>query len=148
MAFHFALDPLLRLRQSVERQRSLLLQEATLQLRRAEEELARFEQFLTDSALADFAGLAAGCSGAELHFAHLYGEQLQTFRLQLQNEVERSKAVRQQVLTAYQQAVRERELLETLRSSQHRAYRLEQSRQQQQELDTNFLLRSCQRREG
>ncbi len=148
MAFRFALAPLLRLRQSIERQRTLSLQDASLQLDRARETLARLESFLADSAVADSAGLATGRTAAELQFAGLLREQFGQFRLQLQEEVRRLDVLREQAVQAYQQAFREREVLESLRDRQRRAYQVEQARRQQQELDATHLLQRWHHRNG
>src|SRR5271166_1613135 len=126
MAFRFALAPLLRLRQSVERQRALALQEASLKVVRAQEALARLEQFLADSAVADSASLAAGRTAADLQFASLLRDQLERFRLHLQDEVRRLETLREQAAYAYHQVYQEREVLETLRARQRRAYQFEQ----------------------
>lgn len=148
MALRFALAPLLRLRQSIERQRTLALQEASLQLARARETLVQLERFLADSALADAASLAAGRTAAELQFASLLRDQFRELRLQLQGEVRRLEELRQLAAQAYQQAYREREVLETLRARQRRAYQLEQARCQQQELDAAYLLQRWHHRDG
>src|SRR5208282_6047985 len=66
VSFRFVLAPLLRLRQSIERQRALQLQEANLQVSRAQETLAHLDRFLSDSARSDCAALAVGRSAAEL----------------------------------------------------------------------------------
>jgi len=148
MSFRFALAPLLRLRQSIERQRTLALQEALLQVARARETLAGLERFLADSALADAHSLAAGRRAAELQFATLLREQLRQFRLQLQEEVRRLEEVRQRAQQAYEQAFREREVLETLRARQRREYQLEQARHEQQQLDAVYLLQRWRNRKA
>jgi flagellar export protein FliJ len=148
MAFRFALAPLLRLRQSIERQRTLSLQEASLQLAHAQETLARLERFLADSALADSASLATGRTAAELQFASLLRDQFRHFRHELQEEVRRLEALRKQAVQAYQQAFREREVLESSRASQRRVYQLEQGRRQQKELDAAHLLQRWHHRDG
>ena len=140
MAFRFTLAPLLRLRQSLERQRSLALQQAAFNLTRAQDSLAHLDRFLAESELADAAALAAGRTAAELQFASLLREQLDQLRLRLAAEVQRLESLREQAARAYQQAYREREALETLRAHQLRAYQAEQSRRQQRELDAAFLL--------
>ncbi|MGB8011188.1 MAG: flagellar FliJ family protein [Terriglobales bacterium] len=146
MAFRFSLAPLLRLRRSLERQRTLALQEANLQVSRAEEKLAQLESFLSGSVRSDAAGLAAGCTAAELQFAATCRENLLRFRQQLQSELRRLEQLRQQALGEYHQAYREREVLETVRARQYRAYQQEQVRRQQQELDATYLLQRWHRR--
>jgi flagellar FliJ protein len=140
MAFRFALAPLLRLRHSLERQRALALQEANLKVSRAQETLAQVERFLSDSAQADSAALTAGRAAAELQFASVFRENLHRFRQELQSEVRKLELLRQQAAGEYQQAYREREVLETLRGRQRRAYQQEQLRRQQREFDATYLL--------
>ena len=148
MAFRFTLAPLLRLRQSLERQRALSLQQATFNLKHAQDTLARLERFLAESELADSASLAAGRTAAELQFASLLREQFGQLRLQLEKEVRRLETLRQQAALAYQRAYREREALDTLRAHQSRAYQIEQSGRQQRELDAAFLLQRWHARSG
>ncbi len=146
MAFRFALAPLLRLRQSIERQRALQLQEANLQVSRAQETLAQLERFLSDSAQSESAGLIVGCTAAELQFASVVRENLRHFRQELQSDIRKLELLRQQAASEYHQAYREREVLETLRARQRRAYQQEQLRRQQRELDAAFLLQRWHRR--
>jgi flagellar export protein FliJ len=140
MAFRFALAPILRLRQSVERQRTLGLQEANLQVSRAQQRLAELDRFLSDSAEADSAALVAGRTAAELQFAFVLRENMQRFREELQSNVRQLELLRQRALGEYHRAYREREVLETLRARQRRVYQQEQLRRQQQELDAGYLL--------
>ena len=140
MSFRFALAPLLRLRQSIERQRTLQLQEANLRVSRAQEALAQLERYLYGSAQSDATALIAGRTGAELQFASILRENLHHLRRDLQSNIRKLELIRQQAASAYHQAYREREVLETLRARQHRAYQQEQLRRQQQELDAAYLL--------
>ncbi len=146
MSFRFALAPLLRLRQSIERQRALQLQEANLQVSRAQETLAQLERFLSDSAQSESAGLTAGCTAAELQFASVLRENMHHFRQELQSNIRKLELLRQQAAREYHQAYREREVIETLRAHQRRAYQQEQLRRQQQELDATYLLQRWHRR--
>jgi flagellar export protein FliJ len=145
MAFRFALGSILRLRQSIERQRTLDLQKANLQVSRAQETLAQLERYLTNSAQADSKGLKAGCTAADLRFAAVLRENLLHFREELQSDIRRLELLRQKALGAYHQAYREREILETLRASQRRFYQQEQARRQQQEQDSDYLLQRWHR---
>src|SRR5258708_24212741 len=106
MSFRFALAPLLRLRQSIERQRALQLQEANLQVSRAQEALAQLERFLSDSDQPDSAGLTAGCTAAELQFASVLRDNLHHFRQQLQTNIRKLELLRQQAVGEYHQAYR------------------------------------------
>jgi flagellar export protein FliJ len=146
MPFRFTLAPLLRLRQSIERQRTLQLQEANLKASRAKETLAQLERLLFDSAQSDATGLSAGCTGAELQFASVCRENLTILRKDLRANVQKLELQRQNAASEYHHAYRERDVLETLRAGQYLIYRQEQLRRQQQQLDAAFLLQRWHRR--
>jgi len=140
MAFRFVLAPLLRLRQSVERQRALQLQEATLEVTRVRESLGRLEQFLAESARADHANLEQGRRGAELQFASLLRLNLEALRHSLETELGEAERKQQGAAEEYHRAFREREVLETLRTHQRRTYQQESLRREQRDLDAAHLI--------
>jgi flagellar export protein FliJ len=140
MAFRFTLAPLLRLRQSIERQCTLKLQAANLHVSRAQEKLEQLERSLADSAQSDATALQAGRTAAELQFASVLRESLHLFRHELQSDILKLELLRQQALGEYHQAYREREVLETLRARERRVYQQEKLHRQQQELDATYLL--------
>jgi len=148
MAFRFALAPVLRLRQSIEHQCALALQEAALQVARAQERIAQLDGFLSASAVADSRVLAAGLSAAEIQFAGLLREQLEQLRARMRDEALRLEGLQHQAALAYQQAFREREVLESLRTRQYRVYQIEQARREQQRQDAAYLLQRWHRRDG
>jgi len=148
MAFRFALAPVLRLRLGLERQRALALQQAALDLARAQEALAALERFLDESERADSNSLAGGRMGAELHFALLQRHQLQEQQAQLREHILKLEVLRQQAAEAYRRAQREREVLEALSAREYRTYQIEQARRQQIEMDAAFLLQRWHRRSG
>ena len=148
MAFRFALTPLLRLRQSIERQRALRLREASLALSRAQDSLAQLDRFLDDSLHADSASLSAGRRAAELQFASLYRENLEHLREELQAEIRDLECKRQKAAAEYHQAFREREVLETMRARQRRDYQQDELRREQQQLDAAHLLQRWRHRNG
>jgi flagellar export protein FliJ len=145
MSFRFALAPLLRLRQSIERQRTLELQKANLQVLHAQETLEQLERFLSDADQSDSQGLAAGCTGAELRFASVLRENLRHLRNELLVDVRKLERLREKALGEYHQAYREREVLESLRIRQRRVYQHLEVRRQQEELDADFLLQRWHR---
>jgi len=146
MSFRFTLAPLLRLRQSIERQRALTLQEANLHVSRAQENLGQLERSLSESAQSDATALQTGRTAAELQFASVLRENLHLFRAELESDIRKLEFLRQQALGEYHQAYRERDVLETLRARQRRAYQQEKLRRQQQELGATHLLQRWHRR--
>src|SRR5258708_1553176 len=133
MPFRFTLAPLLRLRQSIERQLSLKLQEANLHVSCAQEKLEQLERSLSESAQSDAAALQAGRTPGELQFASVLHQNPHLFQAELQSDIPKLEILRQQPLGKYRQAYRERKILETLGARQRRVYQQEQLRHQQRE---------------
>jgi flagellar export protein FliJ len=145
MSFRFALAPLLRLRQSIERQRTLQLRDASLQVVRAEEGLAQIDHALAASIQSDAQELKSGRTAAEIQFSALVRENLLQYRENLQVEVRKLVLRRHQAVSEYQQAFREREVLEALRTRLRQSYDREQLRREQQQLDAAYLLQRWHR---
>jgi len=148
MAFQFKLGPLLRLRQSIERQQALHLREASLNVARAADALTRLNQYLAGSSEADLVNLRAGRTAVELHFATMSRENLQRLRHELEEELARLKEQRQKVAAEYHRAYREREALEILRDNHRQLYRQEELRRDQRILDESHLIQFWRRRNG
>jgi flagellar biosynthesis chaperone FliJ len=140
MAFRFALAPLLRLRQSLERQQAMRLSEASLAVARAQEMVSRMEVALAESARSGDAALRAGQSAAELQFALLARENMKAQRQKVQAEFQRLELERQRVAGEYRRAYQEREVLETLARRQHSVYVQEQLQREQRDLDASYLM--------
>ncbi|HVM94590.1 MAG TPA: flagellar FliJ family protein [Terriglobales bacterium] len=126
----------------------LALQNAVVQLSVAKESVARLDRFLEESADRDAASLSAGRRASELQFAVLLREQLRQLRVRLQEEVARLEVVRQELAAAYEQAFRQREVLENLRNRMSTAYEVEQGRREQRRLDIVYLLQRWHHRKG
>jgi flagellar FliJ protein len=146
MSFRFTLAPLLRLRQSIERQCTHKLQAANLQVSRAQEKLAQLERSLAESAQSEATALQSGRTAAELQFASVLRENLHHYRHELQSDIRKLELVRRQALGEYHHAYRDREVLETLSARQRRAYQQEKLQRQQQELDATYLLQHWHQR--
>jgi len=146
MAFHFVLAPLLRLRESVERQRALRLREASVRVIQMQDRLEQLDRFLKDSEARDEQHLRAGVKAVELQFAVMSRGQVERLKTEWQDELRNLESARQKAAEEYQQAYRESEALETLRQQQRRQYQKEDLRRQQRDLDVVFLLQHWRNR--
>jgi flagellar export protein FliJ len=148
MTFHFKLDSVLHLRQSVEYQQELRLRAANQQVARVrhliEQVDARRRQLSTTQAK----NLSGGMSAAELQFELLCETQLLHHRGNLEQELVRQQQLREQQRENFQQARRARETLEAVRNEQLRLYRKDAARKEQRSLDDMFLLRREYLRRG
>ncbi len=139
MPFRFALAPLLRLRQSIERQRTLQLQDASLQVSRAQETLTQIDRFLPDSAQSDAKTSPPDAPPPNSSSPPFCARTCGTFARNSNPTFASSNSFASR-RPANHLAYREREVLETLRARERRAYQQEQSRRQQRELDAAYLL--------
>jgi flagellar export protein FliJ len=139
MAFHFFLDAVLRLRQSLERQQELLLREANQQMNAVQ---LRIDHLNTQLALyAAQETQQSILSGAELHFMGLCRSVLLGQRGSLEKRLATAQTIRNSRMTSFRQARQQREVLETLRHTQVQLYRQNEARQNQRQLDDLLLLR-------
>jgi len=141
MAFRFPLQALLRVRQSVERQQELRLQEAKQRVAAVERKVDEVER--SRAALGQFEReeLQIGVSAAQLQFDVLLRSVLMRQRKELETERARREELRDQRRRELQFARQQREAVESLRTQGLRAYREEQNRREQRRLDDLFLLR-------
>ena len=141
MPFHFPLQALLHLRQSIERQQELRLRAANQQVARVRHALEQLDDRIRQSRTLSSQYLASGTTGAELSFLQTGEGLLHTQRQELDHEVARCQHVRDQQERVFRQARRERETFESLRSRQLGDYQRDQARREQRQLDDLFLMR-------
>ena len=148
MAFHFVFAPLLRLRQSLERQQAMRLREASLAVARAQETLSSVEQLLKNSARADEALLRVGRIAVEVQFAALQRQRTEGLRQSCGDELTRLESHRQAVALAHEHAYQGRDVLDTLATQQRHTYQQEQLQREQRDLDASHLLQLWRKRHG
>lgn len=147
MAFRFSLQPILRLRASVERIEQLRMLLLAAQIARVQREIVSLEENLSAGRWRRISSLSEGVPAAELHFEgareKTRADQIRALRDVLVGF--RRKHEEQRLL--YQAARQKKEILENLRRRRFEEYRRDQLRREQQRLDEAFLLRGGSRRE-
>ena len=141
MAFHFRLQTLLRLRQSLEereRLRLTLILSAINQLRLRCEHL---DHDVANAAQDLCKQLAAGMAAADVHLVRLGMISSRRHKEVLLQKITALTEQRHQQERAFRDAQRKRKILERLRDLQLEAYKREQDRREQQRLDDEFGLR-------
>jgi flagellar export protein FliJ len=141
MAFHFRLQPLLRLRQSLEereRLRLTLILSAINQLRRQCEQL---DQDVADAAQDLCTQLAGGMAAADVQLVRIGMVSSRRQKEILLQKITAMTEQRHQQERVFRDAQRKRKILERLRDLQLEAYKREQGRREQQRLDDEFGLR-------
>jgi flagellar protein FliJ len=141
MPFHFPLESVLHFRQSVEHQHELRLRAANQQVTRVRHLIEQIEHRLAEAANSRATQLRAGMTAAALQFSLACESALGAQIPELQRELARLQAFRDQQQHIYQQARREREILENLRDRQLREYEREAARREQRKIDDLFLMR-------
>lgn len=146
MAFHFTLEAVLRLRQSLEdrelqRLQALLARRAALLHEREQTRQTGLDlQGETKRALQQ-----QSTPAVEIHFATARWQGLERRQQVLGEQLRELESAVVQQRSLFQQQRRNREVLETLRDAQLRDYRLVQQRREQARLDEMHLLRADRR---
>jgi flagellar export protein FliJ len=141
MAFRFPLEVLLRVRQSLERQHELRLQEANqrvMMLRQQIEDVHSEAENILTRRRPQF---ESGISAAELQFDVLCQSVLTERQHGLEKQQVEAEALRHTRSEEFLQARRQREVIDTLRHHQLQDHQQAEARQDQRRLDDLFLLR-------
>jgi flagellar export protein FliJ len=148
MAFHFPLQTVLHLRESIEHQQELRLRAASQRVVRVEHLIEQMDLSRQELHSAQTQRLSAGMTAAELRFELLCEAELLRHRRELEQQLLRLQQLREQQREILQQARRARETLESVRDLQLSVYRKEAVRREQRNLDDLFLLRREYLRRG
>jgi len=142
MAFHFTLNGVLRLRESLEQAELQRLQFIAGAVALAHAEVESVENDIHSARRRTFdAVAAAGLTGAELHFEMEREAALNALRSQLLKKRADLEQKRKEQQARYVQARMQREILSNLYERQLADYELDQSRRAQQRIDELFLIR-------
>lgn len=141
MAFRFALQSVLHLRQSLEHQQELRLRAANQQVARVQHAIEQMEARREQMRTVRAQELGGGLMAAELRFELQCEEAVVRQRREWEAQLARLQQLRDQQRAILQQARQAREMLEAVRDRQLEAYRRETARREQRRLDDLFLLR-------
>jgi flagellar export protein FliJ len=141
MAFHFPLQALLHLRNSMEHQQELKLRAANQRLSRVRHMLEQLEEQRLELRAAQSRQLSDGTTAAELRFQLQCEGQMLRHRREIEQQFVILEKARNQQREVLQSARRARETLEALRDQQLDAYEKQARRREQRNLDDLFLMR-------
>jgi flagellar protein FliJ len=141
MAFRFPLETLLRVRQGLERQHELRLQEANHRVAMLRQQIEDTHTEMQNISARRQPQLESGISAAELQFDVLCRSVLSERQHALEKQLVEAEALRHVRSEEFLQARRQREVIDTLRRHQLQNYQQEEARQDQRRLDDLFLLR-------
>ena len=142
MAFRFTLDAVLRFRESVEHSEEATLLLIVQQIVAAEQELGQLGEEQVRIRTQREKDLALKLPASHLMDIAERESQLKVAADGLRVRLRQLETQRLAQLAIYQNARRDREVLSQLRERQHRAYQLQQKRQEQKTLDDMFLVRT------
>jgi flagellar export protein FliJ len=148
MPFRFPLEAVLHFRKSVEHQQELRLRAANQHVTRVRHLIEQIERRLQEAGNSRAGQLSSGTTAAELQFSLACESALSAQIPDLRRELARLRTLRDQQQRVYQQARREREILENLRNGQFDEYKREAARREQRQLDDLFLMRRAYLRRG
>jgi flagellar export protein FliJ len=141
MPFIFSLQTLLRLRELNERAELQTLQSLAAQTAAVRAEIESLTEATEEQKRAMCRDSLEGLSGADLQFQTLREAASRQRHNQLAEKLKELERAREAQQETYRQARKERETLSTLREQYLEAYKQEQLRRTQHELDDTFLIR-------
>jgi flagellar export protein FliJ len=141
MPFHFSLQAVLHLYQSLEHQQELRLRAANQQVARVRHMIEQLDTVKQQNRARQAQELQAGITSAELEFARNMASALMKRRGELEVELVRAQQLRDEQQRNFHIARRRRETLSSLRETKLRQYQREAARRDQRQADDAFLLR-------
>jgi flagellar export protein FliJ len=141
MPFHFSLQAVLHLYQSLEHQQELRLRAANQQVARVRHMIEQLDTVKQQNRARQAQELQAGITSAELEFARNMASALMKRRGELEVELVRAQQLRDEQQRNFHLARRRRETLSSLRETKLRQYQREAARRDQRQADDAFLLR-------
>lgn len=141
MAYRFALQSVLHLRQSLEHQQELRLRAVNQQVARVQHAIGQIDSRREQMRAARGQQLQRWMTAAEMRFELQCEEALLRLRRELEKQSARLQQLRDQQRAVLQQARQARETLEAVRDRQLQIYRQQAARRDQREQDDLFLMR-------
>lgn len=141
MAFHFSLDVLLRMWKSREKFERLRLETLAAKIQRLLHEIEAVERASREERRNLARTLSEGVTASQLHFALLCTDGQRRFRNLMEKQVAELMKQHEAQRKIFEHARRQCETLENLRSRKLEAYRAEEAREMQRQMDELFLSR-------
>jgi len=140
MAFHFSLEPVLRLRASYERLERLRLLAIAAVIIRVRSEIAALALASGEARRNAQEKLAAGLVGVDLHLELVADKARAVHRRALDERLATLERAQERQRLAYHSARQKRQILENLRLRRWEEYRRDQSRREQRLIDELHLI--------
>jgi len=144
MSFHFPLQPVFRLRQSLEERERLRLAMIIGYLNQVNQLIEKLDQEKLRVASDLEERLKTGLTAAELQFELARKAALEQQKKGLRQQLAKLEEQRRAQEQAFREAQRKRKIVENLRDLKLELYRQEQARREQQRVDDLFGLRHSQ----
>jgi flagellar protein FliJ len=144
MSFHFPLQPVFRLRQSLEERERLRLAMIIGYLNQVNQLIEKLDQEKLRVASGLEERLKGGMTAGELHFELARKAALEQQKQGLRQQLAKLEEQRRAQEQAFREAQRKRKIIENLREMKLELYRQEEARREQQRVDDLFGLRHGQ----
>lgn len=144
MSFHFSLQPVFRLRQSLEERERLRLAMIIGYLNQLNQLIQQLDQERRQVSSGLEQRLKAGMTAGELHFELARKAALEQQKKGLRQQLAKLEEQRAAQEQTFREAQRKRKIIENLRDLKLELYRQEEARREQQRVDDLFGLRHGQ----
>jgi flagellar export protein FliJ len=141
MAFQFSLATVLRVRKIIEEREEGRLQRILFDISTIFDQIERNDADLTESDASRHTDVSRSCIGLQVHDSYGKVRQLKERRKDLERQIEELERARDEQLTVYDAARRDREMLTDMREKKRTAYDADMSKREQSTLDDNYIAR-------
>jgi flagellar export protein FliJ len=141
VSFRFPLQPVLRLRKSLEHLERQRLEIVTHQLAKLREESERLKKEQGAAAERLAKAMERGLTSVELHYELACSQARERRQIALAKGIAALVQQRQSQIVAFRHARQQRQILDNLRNRQLEIYEQLEARREQQQLDDLFLIR-------
>jgi flagellar FliJ protein len=141
MAFQFSLATVLRVRKIIEEREEGRLQRILFDISTIFDQIERNDADLTESDASRHTDVSQPCIGLQVHDSYGKVRQLKERRKDLERQIEELERARDEQLTVYDAARRDREMLTDMREKKRTAYDADMSKREQSTLDDNYIAR-------
>jgi flagellar export protein FliJ len=141
MAFQFSLATVLRVRKIIEEREEGRLQRILFDISTIFDQIERNDADLTESDASRHTDVSGSCIGLQVHDSYGKVRQLKERRKDLERQIEELERARDEQLTVYDAARRDREMLTDMREKKRTAYDADMSKREQSTLDDNYIAR-------
>jgi hypothetical protein len=141
MGFQFSLSAVLRVRSIVEEREERMLQRILFEIAQTLEAIGQKDEEMEETDKLRAAEVFKQSIGRNLHASDGHVKHIRQSKKDLEEQIEKLKALRDRQLVIYEAARKNREMLTDMRNERRSEYDADMARAEQKALDDNYIAR-------